>query len=221
MRLQVAAYAASRLPCTYAALHRVFSEVRACSLNLRVDVALTPARQLSARVPSFRPQTLLDFGSGPGTASLAVASMWPASLRESVAVEISRDMLELADMLRDSMNAAAGGAEGPHEAAPAAAPRAADAVPPSRVVPHLSRLNGRQQRRRYDIVVAAFSLGELPNEVRACQLSLPYYRCMTRMPASLGGAPADGAAAVVSRLRRARHRGARHAPRLCRGPRGA
>jgi hypothetical protein len=35
------------------------------------------------------------------------------------------------------------------------------------VVPHLSRLRGAQQQRRYDIVVAAYSLGELPTAVRA------------------------------------------------------
>jgi ribosomal protein RSM22 (predicted rRNA methylase) len=112
---------------------------------------------------------MLDFGSGPGTAALAVASMWPASVREIVAVELSRDMLELADVLRESMNAA----DESDSAGAAAAPRPRDAVPPSRVVPHLSRLNGRQQRRHYDIVVAAFSLGELPNEVRICLSSVP------------------------------------------------
>ena len=129
--------------------------------------ALTPARQLSARVPGFRPESVLDFGSGPGTAVLAAASTWPAALRESVCVELSRDMLELADVLRESMNDAHR-AEQPEPAEGDAVPRVYDAVPPSRAVPHLSRLNGRQQRRRYDLVIAAFSLGELPNEVRIC-----------------------------------------------------
>ena len=131
--------------------------------------ALTPALQLSARVPDFRPESMLDFGSGPGTAVLAAASTWPAALRESVCVETSRDMLELADVLRESMNAAHRAAQ-PEPAEGDDAPRISDAVPPSRAVPHLSRLNGRQQRRRYDLVIAAFSLGELPNEVRICDV---------------------------------------------------
>ena len=132
--------------------------------------ALTPARQLSARVPGFRPGSLLDFGSGPGTAVLAASATWPAALRESVCVELSRDMLELADVLRESVNAAHRAAE-PEPAEGDAAPRASDAVLPSRAVPHLSRLNGRQQRRRYDLVIAAFSLGELSSEVRLCRVS--------------------------------------------------
>jgi hypothetical protein len=82
-------------------------------------------------------------------------------------VELSRDMLELADVLRESVNTAHRAVQ-PEAADGIAVARAVDAVPPSRAVPHLSRLNGRQQRRRYDLVIAAFSLGELPNEVRCC-----------------------------------------------------
>jgi len=76
-------------------------------------------------------------------------------------------MLELADVLRESVNAAHRVVQ-PETAEGIAPPQASDAIPPSRTVPHLSRLNGRQQRRRYDLVIAAFSLGELPNEVRVC-----------------------------------------------------
>ena len=188
-------------------------------LRLRCADALPLAWQLAARLPHFRPATMLDFGSGPGTASLAVASLWPASLRESVAVEVSRDMLELADVLRESMNAP-DTAEEPDPAADSAAwPR--DAVPPSRVVPHMSRLNGRQQRRHYDIVVAAYSLGELPSEVRSSKRCMPPHCLITPVPPSTGRPPADCAASVVSRLRHARHRGARHTGRLGGGSRGA
>jgi ribosomal protein RSM22 (predicted rRNA methylase) len=109
---------------------------------------------------------MLDFGAGPGTAALAVADTWPAALRESVAVEVSLDMLSLADALRQVANDAAASAvsDAPDGAV---APHARTAVPPPRVVPHLSRLRGAQQQRRYDIVVAAYSLGELPTAVRA------------------------------------------------------
>ena len=46
---RVAAYASSRMPACYAVLFRVFDE-------------------LHLHLPHFAPQTMLDFGSGPGTA---------------------------------------------------------------------------------------------------------------------------------------------------------
>jgi len=55
----VAAYLAARLPATYAAI--------AASLNA-----------VAARAPGFFPQSLLDFGSGPGTASWAAAQAYPS-----------------------------------------------------------------------------------------------------------------------------------------------
>jgi len=103
--------------------------------------------QLSTLLPSFAPASLLDFGSGPGTAALAAARVWPGALRESVCVERSVAMLELADALRAALGAQQ----------PAAAP------PQPRCVPALSRLRGPAQQRRYDLVVAAYSLGELPD----------------------------------------------------------
>lgn len=46
---RVAAYASSRMPACYAVLYRVFDE-------------------LHLHLPHFSPSTMLDFGSGPGTA---------------------------------------------------------------------------------------------------------------------------------------------------------
>ena len=46
---KVAAYASSRMPACYAVLYRVFDE-------------------LHLHLPAFCPKTMLDFGSGPGTA---------------------------------------------------------------------------------------------------------------------------------------------------------
>ena len=46
---RVAAYASSRMPACYAVLYRVFDE-------------------LHLHLPLFSPKTMLDFGSGPGTA---------------------------------------------------------------------------------------------------------------------------------------------------------
>lgn len=55
---EVVGYAAARLPACYAVAHRVFQE-------------------LSTRLPSFQPQTMLDFGAGPGTAIWAATDVSP------------------------------------------------------------------------------------------------------------------------------------------------
>ncbi len=47
--LQAIAYVASRMPGCYAAIYNIMDE-------------------LSVRLPLFRPRSMLDFGSGPGTA---------------------------------------------------------------------------------------------------------------------------------------------------------
>ncbi|WP_026783243.1 small ribosomal subunit Rsm22 family protein [Pleomorphomonas koreensis] len=72
----VAAYAASRMPATYAA----------------VTAALD---RLDAARPDFAPQSLLDLGAGPGTASWAAASRWP-SVAAVTMVEGSADFRALA-----------------------------------------------------------------------------------------------------------------------------
>lgn len=56
------AYAAARLPATYAATAWVLDE-------------------LSRRAPAYAPDSLLDLGAGPGTASWAAASRWPSITR--------------------------------------------------------------------------------------------------------------------------------------------
>jgi len=54
----VAAYLTVRLPATYAAIHAALNATR-------------------TRAPAFHPQSLLDFGAGPGTASWAAMEIWP------------------------------------------------------------------------------------------------------------------------------------------------
>ena len=49
MGMQAAAYMAARMPACYAAVYKVLEEV-------------------SARLPAFAPESMLDFGAGPGTA---------------------------------------------------------------------------------------------------------------------------------------------------------
>ena len=55
------AYAASRMPAGYAALHRVLLELQ------------------SAAPVGWRPESILDFGAGPGTATWAAHSIWSKS----------------------------------------------------------------------------------------------------------------------------------------------
>jgi ribosomal protein RSM22 (predicted rRNA methylase) len=73
---EVAAYAVTRLPATYAALRFVLAE-------------------LALRRPTIEPRTQLDLGSGPGTALWAAAATWP-TLAEATAVEAEPAMLRLA-----------------------------------------------------------------------------------------------------------------------------
>ena len=72
----VAAYAASRMPATYAAVTAAFD-------------------RLAAARPDFAPETVLDLGAGPGTASWAAATLWP-SVASITMVEASADFRLLA-----------------------------------------------------------------------------------------------------------------------------
>jgi ribosomal protein RSM22 (predicted rRNA methylase) len=74
-REDVLAYAAARLPATYAAMRVALGE-------------------LAVRAPSFVPASQLDVGAGPGAAIWAARDVWP-SLARAVAVEPERAMAEL------------------------------------------------------------------------------------------------------------------------------
>ncbi len=75
----VAAYAATRLPATYAACRAAMAQV-------------------AARLPGFAPASLLDAGCGPGTALWAAAMQWPG-IANFTALERDGDMLALARAL--------------------------------------------------------------------------------------------------------------------------
>jgi ribosomal protein RSM22 (predicted rRNA methylase) len=77
--LDVAAYAAYRLPATYAAIGAVLAEVR-------------------RRRPDLEPGSLLDLGAGPGTASWAAADLWP-NLKRITCVERDPHMIDLGKAL--------------------------------------------------------------------------------------------------------------------------
>lgn len=72
----VAAYAASRMPATYAAVTAVLD-------------------RLAAARPDLAPKSILDLGAGPGTASWAAATLWP-SVASVTMVEGGADFRSLA-----------------------------------------------------------------------------------------------------------------------------
>jgi ribosomal protein RSM22 (predicted rRNA methylase) len=116
----VAAYAATRMPATYAAIQAALAEA-------------------AARLEAFAPETLLDAGAGPGTASWAATTLFPGLTRVT-------QLDHNAGML------------GFGEALAASEPRLAQAerVTGSLVVPPLGQ-------RRFDLVVAGYALTELPD----------------------------------------------------------
>ncbi len=71
-----AAYVITRFPATYAATAAVLSEIR-------------------QRMPLFEPESLLDLGAGPGTATWAAAGIFP-SLQRATLVEQDADFIATA-----------------------------------------------------------------------------------------------------------------------------
>jgi ribosomal protein RSM22 (predicted rRNA methylase) len=75
----IAAYAAFRLPATFAAVHSALGQVR-------------------GRLPDWVPKTMLDVGAGPGTAMWAAASIWP-DLERFTLLEREEGMIALGKRL--------------------------------------------------------------------------------------------------------------------------
>lgn len=74
-----AAYAAYRLPATFAAAYAVFNEIKEC-------------------LPDWQPKTCLDVGAGPGTAAWAAATVWPV-LNQMTLLEREQIMIDLGKRL--------------------------------------------------------------------------------------------------------------------------
>ncbi|PRP84565.1 hypothetical protein PROFUN_05900 [Planoprotostelium fungivorum] len=78
-REKALAYAAHRMPGVYGCTYRVFNEVKAF-------------------LPDFQPKTMLDFGSGPGTAIWSAREVFSEDcIKKVVAIEPSSGMLDLAE----------------------------------------------------------------------------------------------------------------------------
>lgn len=116
--IDLASYLVARLPATYAAVSHMLGEI-------------------AARRPGFSPHSLLDAGSGPGTASWAAVEAWP-DLSRVTFLDNAPEFLKLAAGLA---------AEGPEPLAKASAvPGSIEALP---------------QGLAADLVVAAYTLAEL------------------------------------------------------------
>jgi len=75
---EIQAYAAFRMPATYAAVHAVLEQVRA--------------------VQKFNPNSLLDIGTGPGTVMWAAAELYP-DLKTIILIERESEMIALGKRL--------------------------------------------------------------------------------------------------------------------------
>lgn len=118
-----AAYAASRIPSSYGATLRVFHEISRCE-------------------PDFKPETLLDFGSGTGMAVWAAHEKWGDSIREYQCVDVSQDMIDVAQ------NLLRGGEE------------TKDSLHIPRV--YFKRFLPVSNLITYNVVVASYTLSEIP-----------------------------------------------------------
>jgi ribosomal protein RSM22 (predicted rRNA methylase) len=76
------AYVVSRLPATYAALRHVLGRLR-------------------ERCPAFTPDSLIDLGAGPGTASWAAVDLWP-TIATITEVEVNKPLLDVGRRLSRS-----------------------------------------------------------------------------------------------------------------------
>ncbi|VTJ72108.1 Hypothetical predicted protein [Marmota monax] len=117
-------YMAARLDGGFAAVSRAFHEIR-------------------IRIPEFKPQTLMDFGSGTGSVTWAAHNTWGQSLREYMCVDRSAAMLDLAEKLLK------GGSQTGEPYVPGVFFRQFLPVSP---------------KVQFDVVVSAFALSELPSK---------------------------------------------------------
>ncbi|XP_072271302.1 ribosome assembly protein METTL17, mitochondrial isoform X2 [Pyxicephalus adspersus] len=116
-------YLAARFDGGYAAVTRVLQEIY-------------------KRVPDFKPESLLDFGSGVGSVTWATHALWGTSVKEYMCVDTSASMNQLSELILR------GGEESGDM--------------------HINNVYYRQflpvsPKMQYDLVTSAFSLNELPN----------------------------------------------------------
>ncbi|XP_065913795.1 ribosome assembly protein METTL17, mitochondrial-like isoform X2 [Dysidea avara] len=109
-------------------------------LNGTYSTTLRVLNEIRRRRPEFQPETVLDFGSGLGTAVWATNEIWNKSVYEYLCVDTSEEMENLAKILRK------GGTKSGKDLI--------ENVYHKQYLP----VSGKQQ---YDLVIAAYSLGEM------------------------------------------------------------
>lgn len=152
------AYAVSRMPATYAAVRNALS-------------------RLQDRSPNFAPRSILDLGSGPGTASWAAADAWPQI--ESIAqFDSSAPLLALSKSLATS--------------AASQALRTAN-----RITANIA--HGFESASSADLIIASYTLAELTRPHLESVLLHAWRRCTGALMIVEPGTPAGYARILEAR----------------------
>jgi ribosomal protein RSM22 (predicted rRNA methylase) len=160
----IASYLAARMPATYAAMAAALGTVQ-------------------AQAPKFAPETLLDVGAGPGTASWAAMSSWPG-LRGITMFDRHVALLSVAKTLC---------ADSPHAALREARSVTGDIV----------ALAGQ-----YDVVLAGYAIAEVPAVSLAHALDVLWNVCAGLLVIVEPGTP-QGFMRIMAARRRLLECGAR------------
>jgi ribosomal protein RSM22 (predicted rRNA methylase) len=155
--IDLGAYLTVRLPATFAAVERVLREV-------------------AERRPGFAPRSMIDAGAGPGTASWAAVSAWPAIEAVTLA-DNNPQFLGLAGRIAE---------QSPHPALSAARRRQAD----------MAALDAGDGA---DLVIAAYALAEIPEARQRVAVE-----ALWRTAANMLVLVEPGTPAGFARIRRAR-----------------
>ncbi|KAJ2999666.1 Methyltransferase-like protein 17, mitochondrial [Globomyces sp. JEL0801] len=123
-KYESAAYVASRMIPTYGAIYNVLS-------------------QINKRIPNFKPESVTDFGTGPGTALWAIQQFWNSSIKQMTAIDVSESMLNIVESFSKNPELSI------------------KDLKLKRYLPIQSKYNTEEQS---DLVISAFTLSELPND---------------------------------------------------------
>ncbi|CAB5374075.1 unnamed protein product [Rhizophagus irregularis] len=117
------AYIAGYLPISYGPIFNVLTE-------------------LKSRIPDFSPQSVMDFGTGPGTAIWVSHNIWDKHVPNFLGIDISESMLRTAEKLLSFQ---------PKE----------DRI---KNIEFKRYLSYEPHQLKHDLVISAFTLNELPND---------------------------------------------------------
>lgn len=152
------AYASARLPSTYAAIKHVFK---------RLEMSRGDG-------DDWVPQSMLDFGAGPGTAAWAARHIWPSSNIRVTAIENSHSMAnigyEILDMCAQEKNSTDDDDDG-NSMVPIDRAQQQGTTPGRMDVrwrPYFPRNKGALSK--HDLCIASYSLNELNDSVERHQV---------------------------------------------------